>query len=175
MITTIESGRHLGCEALARRAFVSELRVNSRAASAQRRSQRLEMRLQLRSVLRSRVAEISAGLAQLRSTLRAPRQDGVGVAQVANLHQELRISPASSDVECRLLPVTQHELLPRRNITAGDVLQVVRSHPEGIWIVDLGNELGVDWRMLAGLTRELLEAGEVGRLEQHYFAVEAEP
>jgi hypothetical protein len=48
-------------------------------------------------------------------------------------------------------------------------LRVIQSHPEGICGRDIGNELGIDWRRVPGLTRSLLEAGVIEQVEQDFY------
>jgi len=49
------------------------------------------------------------------------------------------------------------------------VLEVITRHPEGIRLVDIGNELGVDWRILIGPAKSLVDTGQVEKLETMYY------
>ena len=51
------------------------------------------------------------------------------------------------------------------------VLAVLRKHPQGMKLRDLGNFLGVNWRSLVGMVRSLLEQGKIERLNGFYFFV----
>ena len=54
--------------------------------------------------------------------------------------------------------------------TAEKVLEVVAKYPEGgIRLVDIGNELGVDWRTLIGSTKSLVDEGQVEKIENVYY------
>jgi len=52
------------------------------------------------------------------------------------------------------------------------VLRVLRAHSEGIRLVDIGNELGVDWRGLIALTKSLLDEGKIEKIDHLYYPVE---
>lgn len=52
------------------------------------------------------------------------------------------------------------------------IFAVVQRHPEGMRIVDIGNELGVDWRSLTRIVRSLVEEREIERIDNMYFPVE---
>jgi DNA-binding IclR family transcriptional regulator len=49
------------------------------------------------------------------------------------------------------------------------VLFVIQRHPEGIRIVDIGNELGVDWRSLTRIARSLIDEGKIERIDTMYY------
>ncbi|MFQ5904538.1 MAG: hypothetical protein ACE5JO_12710, partial [Candidatus Binatia bacterium] len=49
------------------------------------------------------------------------------------------------------------------------VLEVIASHPEGIRLVDIGNELGVDWRTLLGISRSIMDEGKVEKIDNLYY------
>jgi len=52
------------------------------------------------------------------------------------------------------------------------VLGIVRGHVDGIRLVDIGNELGVDWRSLVGVAKSLLEEGTIEKIDCLYYPVE---
>jgi len=52
---------------------------------------------------------------------------------------------------------------------ASQVLRVVQSNPEGITLVAIGEELGIDWRQLIAPMNLLLSQGEVEKRERRYF------
>jgi len=49
------------------------------------------------------------------------------------------------------------------------VLAVVQAHPEGIRLVEIGNELGVDWRGLIAVVRALVDEGAVEKIDNEYY------
>jgi hypothetical protein len=51
------------------------------------------------------------------------------------------------------------------------VLQVIEAHPDGIRLVDIGNQLGVDWRGLIGTTKSLLDGGKIEKIDYLYYPV----
>ena len=55
----------------------------------------------------------------------------------------------------------------------GEILAVLKKHPEGMKLRDLGNFLGVNWRTLVGPVRSLCRQGKIERLNDFYFFVRA--
>jgi len=54
--------------------------------------------------------------------------------------------------------------------TAEKMLEVIDKYPEGgIRLVDIGNELGVDWRTLIGSVKSLVDGGQVEKIENVYY------
>ena len=49
------------------------------------------------------------------------------------------------------------------------ILEVIARHPEGIKLVDIGNERGVDWRTLIGPTKSLVDEDEVEKIDNMYY------
>jgi hypothetical protein len=52
-----------------------------------------------------------------------------------------------------------------------EILQVIQGHPEGISIVEIGNELGVDFRRLLGSTDALLASGRIDQVQELFYPV----
>ncbi len=52
-----------------------------------------------------------------------------------------------------------------------EILAVLKQHPEGMKLRDLGNFLGVNWRSLVGLVGSLLRKGNIEKLNGVYFFV----
>jgi hypothetical protein len=76
-----------------------------------------------------------------------------------------RGQPSSEDTPGETIAWGVDELLPI------DVMRVVMSHPEGVRARDVGNELGVDWRRVLGITDRLVDAGIVERIGQQFYPV----
>jgi hypothetical protein len=57
----------------------------------------------------------------------------------------------------------------REDALERQVLRVIQNHPYGIRPVDVGNELGLDWRALLGVIRHLVEDGAVERIDQQWY------
>jgi hypothetical protein len=53
------------------------------------------------------------------------------------------------------------------------VLRVIRAHPEGVRALDVGNELGVDWRGVLEMTRALVDAGAVEEVDHQFYPAKA--
>lgn len=50
-----------------------------------------------------------------------------------------------------------------------EVYAVITNHPQGIRLVEIGENLGVEWRSLIGVTRSLVDEGRVEKLENCYY------
>ena len=51
----------------------------------------------------------------------------------------------------------------------GEVLRVLRQRPEGIHPVDIGNQLGVDWRSTIGPAQALVDEGSVEQIGSELY------
>jgi hypothetical protein len=49
------------------------------------------------------------------------------------------------------------------------ILQAIQRHPEGVSIVEMGNELGVDFRRLLGSTDTLLASGKIDQVHELFY------
>jgi len=49
------------------------------------------------------------------------------------------------------------------------VLETITKHSEGIKLVDIGNELGVDWRGLIGSVKSLVDEDKVEKIDNLYY------
>ncbi len=52
-----------------------------------------------------------------------------------------------------------------------EILAVLKKHPGGMKVRDLGNSLGVNWRSLVGLVNSLCREGKIEKLNDFYFFV----
>jgi hypothetical protein len=50
-----------------------------------------------------------------------------------------------------------------------EILQAIQRHPEGVSIVGIGNELGVDFRRLLGSTDTLLAGGQIDQVQELFY------
>lgn len=50
------------------------------------------------------------------------------------------------------------------------ILEVISRHPEGIKLVDIGNELGVDWRTLIGSVKSLVNEDKIEKIDTMYHS-----
>jgi len=49
------------------------------------------------------------------------------------------------------------------------ILDAIQRHPEGVSIVEIGNELGVDFRRLLGSTDTLLASGQIDQVQELFY------
>ena len=88
-----------------------------------------------------------------------------------------RTSPVHRrDEVVRLLAATRSALANNRKhrqlLAAGlrrKILQAIQRHPEGVSIVEIGNELGVDFRRLLGSTDTLLASGQIDQVQELFY------
>ncbi len=69
-------------------------------------------------------------------------------------------------VEEQSQPVIEEEAEPSPE---KQILEIIAGHPEGIKLVDIGNELGVDWRSLIGIIKPLVDGGKIDKIENLYY------
>jgi len=48
------------------------------------------------------------------------------------------------------------------------ILELITKHPDGIKLVDIGNELGVDWRGLINIVKSLVDDGKIDKIDNLY-------
>ena len=81
-----------------------------------------------------------------------------------------RIKPKAAVEEAEEKPKVKEK--PKAEVGPPDVekvLEVITGHAEGIRLIDIGNELGVDWRTLIGATKSLVDGGQVEKIENMYY------
>ena len=66
-------------------------------------------------------------------------------------------------------PAEKEEIKKKPEEEKDKVLEVITRHPEGVKLIDIGNELGVDWRTLIGPTKSLVDEGEVEKIDTMYY------
>lgn len=66
-------------------------------------------------------------------------------------------------VEKEVAPLEEREELQNR------MLSIINSRPDGIRLVDIGEELSVAWRSLIPLARNLVESGQVAKVDILYY------
>ena len=79
------------------------------------------------------------------------------VAEAAMTETTVEVEAPSARHDARPLPLEER------------VLEVITRHPEGIRLVDIGNDLGVDWRSLLGISRTIVEEDKVERIDNRYY------
>jgi len=64
------------------------------------------------------------------------------------------------------------EKKPGLEVQKKKVLEVVAGHAEGIRLIDIGNERGVDWRTLIGPIKSLVDQGKIEKIDNMYYPKE---
>jgi len=66
-------------------------------------------------------------------------------------------------------PAEKKEIRKKPEEEKDKVLEVIGRHPDGVKLIDIGNELGVDWRTLIGPTKSLVDEAEVEKIDTMYY------
>jgi hypothetical protein len=144
------------------------------------RQERSRMSGELRQSVQEEVADIRAAVGALKDDVQA-MMSGIA-AEVQSATHLWRNAPAARGAK----PVRQAKVAPAPPAAASApepaqpskpgrrerVLGTVRAHEDGIRLVDIGNELGVDWRTLVGVTKSLLVEGAIEKIDSLYYPVE---
>lgn len=145
--------------AASRSALVRRMRNDVRGALAQYRAARKNMAVDTRSSLRRNRAEIAASVGSIRYERR------LTVDRATRSTTNGRPSP----IRTPLLP-DKIDIGPGCVAGHGSVeqklLQTIRTHPEGLTMPEIGNEMGVDWRSLVNVAHRLVEDGTIERIEE---------
>ena len=126
--------------------------------------------------VRERLASEGQALQETVQEIRAAAQALVGevVADRRQAHQhwterlKKKITPEAVVAEAAVEEVVaevEAQPLPLRE----RVLEAITRHPEGIRLVDIGNDLGVDWRSLLGIARTIVEEDKVECIDNLYY------
>jgi len=146
---------------------VRDVRAETRATLTQHRWVRRASTVAIRQALqRHRLAVIESLRAALIGREPPPRRR-VGAAPDANRPAPDGAAPVEHTSVWELWPGT-----PAREDATSEMLhalRVIQGHPEGICARDIGNELGIEWRRVPGITRRLLEAGLIEQVGQEFY------
>jgi len=113
----------------------------------------------------------STRVRQMRSAFRAAlrRRREVRQAFAHTMRQALRQHRAAIIASMR--PAAATAAPPAAAALETRVLAVIARHPDGVGALDVGNELGVDWRRGLDATRHLVAAGAVEQVDQNFYPV----
>jgi len=180
----------------ARLAGLEHLRSQTHEDLDRSRKQRLERAQESLEHLRRRLEEIRetggtlrratrAALGDIASDVCAARRLWAGGAEAREfsglatttvveqpLPPEPTLQPAPGPVVEAAVQPPPAEPEAGRAVEREQLLRLVKAHPEGIRLVDIGNELGVDWRGLIAFTKSLLDEGEIEKIGNLYYVVE---
>lgn len=145
-----------------------QVRSDARSALHHHRQLRQSFRLAMRRALHQHRAETIGGL---RAAL-APVMPGELESAAEN--RTVQAPPVEHVGVWELCPETSTEIEEDSavRLLRIDVLRVIRAHPDGLGAVDIGNELGLDWRWVVGVTRDLIDAGLIQQVEHEFYPVE---
>ena len=115
----------------------------------------------------------------VRFSLRVSLQYGQPIPQVAQQIQEavarrveemtgLRVSGVDVYIQEVRLP-EEAKTEPAEDELCHRILEVIKAHPEGIKLADIGKALGMDWRLLTSAARRIIEEGKARKEGKEYF------
>lgn len=168
-----------------RRMTVSELRSEARNLVKRLGLERQDMA----KALQEKLAAEGEALRETATEIRRAAKGMVGelafdMRQAHQLWMELRKEKAAPEAAMTEEPVeevgedeAEREAAPPVSVFSNEerVLEVIARHPEGIRLVDIGNELGVDWRTLLGIARTIVDEDKVERIDNLYYSSSGGP
>ena len=148
-----------------RKGAVGEMLVDFRKADNERKGAVGEMLGDFRKADNERKGAVGEMLGEFTSDRGQAHQIWAGRLKGKIKPEAVRkIKPKAVVEEAREKPVV--EAAPP---TEDKILEVIARHSEGIRLIDIGNELGVDWRILIGPSKSLVDAGQVEKIENMYY------
>ena len=140
---------------------VAELRAAAHAVLIESRKARYAIAQQNRQALklhRAQIRKTAAGICQ-----DARRSMATGAAAVQRIDasraqgcedQKWEFNPEGDAAS----PITKH-----------DMIRVIEQHPEGVSLMEIGNELGADWRGLVNWSHRLVIDGKVEKFDELFY------
>ena len=122
-------------------------------------------------------AQIEEAVIPVEETV-APAAATVVVAETATTEEEVRAESRAMRRRSRTRrqAVTaedearaEESIQPEEAVQVERLLAVIQRHPAGVSIVDIGNELGVDWRSLIATLQPLEEERKIERINTMYY------
>lgn len=169
-----------------RRVAISEICSAVQGGLERNRIQRQENAEAFLKKTRQTAKARQKNLGDLKSAVRALRTDfrrvlttiASDVAEAGRLWSGVREKkpvPRRAAVKVKAKPtrkVEEEEKLAGLPSAARRILRVIERYTDGVRLVDIGNQLGVDWRVLIGPIRVLMDQGKVEKVENLYYPVQ---
>jgi hypothetical protein len=140
-----------------RKSQVRRMREDVQATLARYRAARRQMSTDTQASLRKTRAGITASVGNVRYERRL-MVDQAGRATHGSLE----------DLDGIMLRPPSRSAL---EVNEDHVLRAIESHPEGLTLAEIGNALGVDWRVLVNLVHTLADSGAIERIEELVYPV----
>ncbi|MCJ7808648.1 MAG: hypothetical protein MUP26_00155, partial [Desulfobulbaceae bacterium] len=120
-------------------------------------------------------SEAAAAWNEILSTMRSQRGAMV-ITTPAAVEAEVEIKTVPEAVEEEVLEEEQEEEqeeeLEEREENIREILELLEDNPDGLRMVEIADILGFDnWRSLIPIIRELLDDGEITKVDSTYYAV----
>ena len=105
----------------------------------------------------------------------APAEEVVEEAPVEEVVEEAPVEEAvAEEVPAEEVVVEEEVFVEQEEVEQvegreEEILGIIAQRPEGIRLVDIGSELGVNWRGLINVTKSLVDSGRVDKIETVYY------
>ena len=110
----------------------------------------------------------------------APVEEEVAPVEEEAIPVEEEAAPVEEEaapVEEEAIPVKEEVAPVEEEADRGELqnrtLSIINNHPEGIRLVEIGEELDVAWQALTPLVRNLVESDKVVKIDNLYFPADA--
>ena len=146
---------------------VRQVRSDARSALHHHRQLRQSFRLAMRRALHQHRAEMIGGLKAALAPVMPRELESTAEDRTVN------VPPVEHVGVWELCPETSPEIEEDSavRLLRTDVLRVIRARPNGVGALEIGNELGLDWRWVVGVTRDLIDAGLIEQVEHEFYPV----
>jgi hypothetical protein len=162
----------LRLSAAARGNAVRQVRSDTREALIRHRLVRRSVAGSLRRTRQQHRAAVIERLTSALAPIKPARPARTGVAEPAPIARRPLVDRAGvwefwadtieDPVRDASSPVLQRE-----------ILRVIQAHGDGVGAREIGNELGIDWRRVVGVTTELAGAGLIEQVDQAFYPADA--
>lgn len=156
-----------------RRVLVSELRSNAHNLVNRFGLEHRDMARALQEKLASEVNTLKDGVKEMIDELAADLRQ---THQIWAEGLKKKLAPeAATAAETVVVKKPKVETIPSLSEEAESIeveeiiLEIIARHSEGIKLVEIGNELGVDWRTLIGPSKFLVDEGKVEKIDNLYY------
>lgn len=155
-----------------RRDEAMRIRLATRTALQENRRHRHAMAQATRQELRSYREGLVRSVSGLRrSFISGSKTIGTAMASLPAANAEGSAAKQSPVSQVWELTGPEAPAENELHVEEAHVLGTINTHPEGVALPDLGNELGVDRRVLVGFVRRLLNDGEIEQIQQLLYPV----
>ena len=140
---------------------VARLRAAAHAVLNESRKTRLSMAQQTREALQINRLRIRSAVDGIRHAAR----ESIGIQEtITPKREDIRLSDCEEQEWDFALDDT-----PSLGTTKQDLMRIIQQHPEGVSLMEIGNELGTDWRGLVNWSHRLVIDGKVDKFDELFY------